>query len=190
MPKARVTAATPNYQERGQEFAVGDRAVPFAEGAANLANFAGTVVAVFPAIGMVDVEFPSGVKRYPVEDLQRFDTENHVQTPDEKHTTVPAGEGTVGVSSGPAVQASVRRVAELWVKRALYWAAADRKYKATAQECTSKAYTCPKCKAAQLRKAIYKRVEGQSEKLYGCPECLFLIKRDDIFEESVLEGGL
>ena len=45
-----------NYQQRAVEFQVGDSIVPFGVPAEK----AGRVVAVYPAIGMVDVEFPSG----------------------------------------------------------------------------------------------------------------------------------
>ena len=72
------------------------------------------------------------------------------------------------------------RVAEAWVKKALYWASSDRKYRATDDECSSGSYTCPRCKQESLRKAVYKRRGGVSEKLLGCPKCLFLIKREDI----------
>jgi hypothetical protein len=42
------------------------RVFPFHGGSADKA---GVVMQVFPAIGMVDVEFPFGSKRFPVEDL-------------------------------------------------------------------------------------------------------------------------
>lgn len=141
------------------------------------AYVSGRVVAVWDAIGMVDVEYPNGTKRHPVEELQRtLGTEA-----DAPHTeNVPAGAGTVRVPGGPAKEASTRRVAEAFVKQALYWASKDRKYKARTDEIEAGSYTCPKCKAGTLRNAVYKRAEGRSERLMGCPECLFLIKRCDI----------
>jgi hypothetical protein len=143
------------------------------------AYVSGRVVAVWDAIGMVDVEYPNGVKRHPVEDLQRTTGEEA----DAPHTeNVPGGAGTVRVPGGPPQEktASVRRVSEAFVKQALYWASKDRKYKARRDEVSAGNYTCPKCKAGTLRNAIYKRNEGKSERLMGCPECLFLIKRCDI----------
>jgi hypothetical protein len=146
---------------------------------------AGRVSAVFPAIGMVDVEFPHGSKRYGVEDLQRLDTDGVPITP--STSTVPAGPGTVSVPGGPARSASVERVARAFVKQSLYWAARDRQYRATKPEVVSGHYHCPKCKVqgieSVLKPAAYKRRDGQSEKLLGCGECLFLIKKSDILND-------
>jgi hypothetical protein len=64
MRKQSTTYA--DYQARGREFSVGMRVFPFHGGSADKA---GVVMQVFPAIGMVDVEFPFGSKRFPVEDL-------------------------------------------------------------------------------------------------------------------------
>jgi hypothetical protein len=121
---------------------------------------------------MLEVQFPAGNKRYPVEDVQRLDAEGHFAG--RESDTVPGGAGTVSVSGGPVAI----RVAQAYVKKALYWAAKDRRYRATSDEATSGTYTCPKCKEAQLRKAVYRRAEGASERLFGCPSCLFLIERD------------
>jgi hypothetical protein len=196
-----------DYQQRAAEFRVGDAVVPW--GAAP--HFAGRVVAVFPAIGMVDVEFSIGNKRYPVEDLQRIRPSQPVIGP--VTDSVPGGAGTVPVPNGPykninvvdrptpvvevgeQEEASLRqerqdrvkassdlaaRVATAFVKKAVYWNGADRKYRATTGELTSKVYYCPKCKDVPLKKAVYKRVGGQSERLFGCPSCLFLIHRRDL----------
>ena len=143
---------------------------------------------MYPAIGMVDVEFPHGNFRFPVEDLQRIDPEVVGVKPPES-SSVPGGVGTVPVSPGPppeakgsdrvAVAQMARRVAEAHVKRALYWAAKDRHYRATQSELESGTYLCPKCKTP-LKRARYKRKRGQSFSLYGCPQCMFLIKTCDI----------
>lgn len=173
-------AAGADYQALATEFAVGDITVPY--GASR--DLAGRVTAVWPAIGMVDVEFPAGVKRYPVEELVRFEEDTGFVAPP-RDGYVPGGQGTVSVPGGPVAPAFVTRVAQKYVKQALYWAAADRRYRATAQELDCGSFTCPKCKGGSLRKAIYRRVSGQSEHLYGCPTCLFLIERD-----SILRGGV
>ena len=174
-----------NYQERATEFSVGDLVVPYGHYDA----LSGRVTAVWPAIGMVDVEFVSGNKRYPVEDVVRIDEENTTVLPPTTDST-PGGQPTVSVPGGPLPQKTARegrmaqRVAEAYVKKALYWAAPDRQYRAPSSEVVSGRYTCPKCRArgieSFLRPAAYKRREGVSERLLGCPSCVFLIKKVDI----------
>lgn len=162
------TAQTVNfdYQERALEFKVGDTVAPLG---VQLVN--GKVTGVWPAIGMVDVEWPTGHKRCPVEEL--------VVVPEQARTSdPPAGDNTPG---GPAVRsASATRVAQAWVKQSIYWAAKDRQYRATQSEINSKSYTCPKCKEGTLRKTSYKRIEGKSTKLLACPSCLFMIRVKDL----------
>jgi hypothetical protein len=172
-----------DWQQRATEFSVGERVMPFGYSD----DMAGRVVAVFPAIGMVDVEFPMGNKRLPVEDLQRLD-DSGVSIPPHSGDTVPAGAGTVSVPGGPypksASGESIGRVARAFVKQSLYWGARDRKYRATKSEIESGHYGCPKCRAqgieSVMQPANYKRREGISEKLMGCGTCLFLIKKLDI----------
>jgi hypothetical protein len=171
----RRTAGSPNWQERATEFKVGDRAFPFFTDEYH----GGTVVAVWPAIGMVDVQFPQGNMRMPVEELQRGGDDPSALPPAVEHDSVPGGARTVPVSPGPHAE-SASRVARAYVKKALYWAAVDRKYRATKGELDSGSYKCPRCRQDHLKKAIYKRTEGASDRLYGCPSCLFLIKRCDI----------
>ena len=164
-----------DYQQRAKEFAVGDEVFPFMFGDE---YGTGRVVEVHDAIGFVEVEYPNGTKPYPVEELQRVRTE--VQPPAISEN-VPGGVGGPSVPGGPPLkEASIRRIAEAYVKRSLYWASRDRKYRATRGELEASNYSCPKCREAQLRKAIYKRSEGLSERLLGCPSCLFLIKSCDI----------
>jgi len=176
-----------DYQQRASEFSVGDLAFPLAGGATDESQ-AGTVVAVFPGIGQVDIEFPWGSGRYPVEDVQRV--KPLAIPPDPEHNSVPGGAGTVSVPGGPvsksAARLSIDRISQAWVKSALYWASKDRTYRGTKIELDGGKYACPKCKAGEdgnpihLRPANYKRVDGQSHRLLGCPHCLFLIKRDQI----------
>jgi hypothetical protein len=65
-------------------------------------------------------------------------------------------------------------------KTAAYWAATDRKYRATRQELDSKQLTCPKCKDTALRKTTYKMEGGQRMRLLACPQCLHLVKQTDV----------
>jgi len=179
-----------DYQQRASEFSVGDLAYPLGGGATDESQ-AGRVVAVYPGIGQVDIEFPWGSGRYPVEDVQRV-TSIVAIPPSPEHTTIPGGAGTVPVAGGPhSKQASLTldRLAHAYIKRALYWASSDRQYQATKGELDSGDYTCPKCKSGTLKPAIYKRSEGKSERLLGCPECLFLIKRSAIIGDKDYDTG-
>lgn len=188
MTRTRQATVYVDYQQRASEFSVGDLAYPLAGGATDEAQ-AGRVVAVYPGIGQVDIEFPWGSGRYPVEDVQRV-TSIVAIPPSPLNTTVPGGVGTVPVSGGPMDRrASLDRVAHAFVKQSLYWASADRHYQATKAELEAGDYTCPKCKEGTLRHAVYKRTEGKSERLLGCPNCLFLIKRCDIIGDPDYEDG-
>lgn len=179
MPKAKQ--AYVDYQRRAREFQVGNIVYPIL----GLAAQSGRVMAVWPAIGMVDVEFSTGSVRMPVEDLQRYESKDY-QPPEVGDDNIPGGAGTVSVPGGPhklphTSSDHIRdRVARAFVKKALYWASADRQYKATKAELDGGNYTCPKCGQDHLRKAIYKRRGGQSVPLLGCGMCLFLIKQEDI----------
>ena len=201
-----------DYQQRATEFSVGDKVYTLW---GESTDAKGRVVAVWPAIGMVDVEWPHGSERLPVEDLQLQAPDDRYKPPEIEHSNVPGGAGSVSVSGGPESLESVSksaksvealeeefyrwvhgpvddhdlavevfaaplRVAHAFVKKALYWASADRQYKATRAEVDSGGYTCPKCKEHGLLKTTYKRRNGQSDRLLGCPNCLFLIKREDI----------
>lgn len=168
-----------NYQERATEFAVGDVVAVYGESR----DTSGRVLAVWPAIGMADVEFPSGTKRYPVEDLQRFVDGD--ATPPHTNST-PAGNQQAQTSGGsPAPAPDISRVAREYVKNALYWAKKDRKYRGNSVEISKGKYYCPKCRSRRgeevvLKPATYKRRDGNSERLLGCPSCLFLVKKTDI----------
>lgn len=170
-------AAIVDYQQRASEFSVGDTVYPFLGGNSDLN---GTVSAVYPAIGMVDVEWPHGNERRPVEELQRYEAKDYYP-PAVGHDNVPGGAGTVSVPGGPVAPVKVAsRIADRWVKKALYWASSDRQYRATRSELDGGSVMCPKCKDQCLKPASYKRRGGKSERLLGCPQCLFLIKRCDV----------
>lgn len=144
-----------NYQNRAREFRIGDVVVPY--GLWN--SQSGRITAVYPAIGMADVEFPIGNKRVPVEALM-IQSDPDVAPP--------------FTNSAVAKTASARRVV------ALYWADKDRKYRATRSECEQKSVLCPRCPDSHMRKTTFTRAEGASEHLLGCPTCMFLIRFEDI----------
>jgi len=182
---AKTASMYVDYQQRAAEFAVGDSVSSPSAAAYHLL---GTVVAVYPAIGMVDVEWPNGAERLPVEDLQRY-VNGFPAAPSSEHDNVPGGAAKVSVPGGPKT-ASVQRVAESFVKKALYWAAPDRHYKATRIECESGQYMCPNCKVEALRDANYRRTEGASERLLACPGCLFLVLQEDVIgHPAYVEDG-
>lgn len=159
-----------NYQRRSLGFQVGDVVIPFGMNQ----SLGGRVTAVWPAIGMADVEFPNGNKRYPVEDLQILVGGNAYPP---LTNSAPVSD-MVGVSKGPSPKAVV---AAYMKKEALYWAGADRQYRMNRKESESGCACCPRCGPSYpLEKTVYKRREGTSEKLLGCRNCLFLIKEGDI----------
>ena len=187
MDHHRVAENNVNWQERAAEFAVGDIVVPFGM----FDSAAGRVTAVWPAIGMVDVEMANGNKRYPAEDLQKMDPSATSVPP--MTDSAPGEEGgTVSVSGGPYPATSVsetykikaNQVARNYVKKSIYWAERDRRYKMTRPEVDSGSATCPHCAQVPLKNAIYKRRDGSSEKLLGCPSCMFLIKDLDIVNKA------
>ncbi len=173
-----------NYQDRAKKFSVGDIVAPFGL----LESWTGKVTAVWPGIGMVDVETALGNKRYPAESLQEYIGGN--AAPPLTDST-PGGDRWVGVPTPK--KASARKVASRYEKKALfdkgaiYWAGSDRQYRMTQEESDNGCMTCPRCEGGQpLERAIYKRREGKSDKLLGCKTCLFLIKDSDILNFGVV----
>ena len=167
----RNASAFTDWQQRASEFKVGDGAFPKGE----MPESAGTVVAVYPAIGMVDVQMVDGTMRYPAEELMLV-RNGEVVTPAVENDTVPGGVGQVSVPGGPPPEGKAASAAKV----ALYWMVRDRQYHETCDECATGHYSCPKCKEPSMAKAVYKRREGASEKLWGCKNCLFLIKDLDV----------
>jgi hypothetical protein len=194
-----------NWQARGQEFEVG-QSVRLC-GAHDTDE--GRVVATWPGIGMVDVQWSHTTNRHPVEDLQIVSAgDDPFVSP--RHEDVPGGPGTLdGVSSGatqnnfiereePRVE-DVRevnkkaatdmrrmalRVAAAFVKKSLYWHARDRKYRVSREEHDTGAYHCPSrgC-SGTMRQATYKMENGCKVKLHACPSCLFMIRSADIMAD-------
>lgn len=197
-----------NWQARGQEFEVGQSVRLFGGREAD----EGRVVAVWPGIGMVDVQWPHTNNRHPVEDLQIISAgDDPFVTP--RHEDVPGGPGSQdGVSSGapqnnfiereeprvedvrevnkkaavdPVVMRRMAlRVAAAFVKKSLYWHARDRKYRVSREEHITGAYHCPSrgCDGT-MRQATYKMENGCKVKLHACPTCLFMIRSADIMAD-------
>jgi hypothetical protein len=162
-----------DWQKRARSFNPGDLVSFFGTGEAN----AGIVTSVWPGIGMVDVEFPGGNQRIPVESLQNHTQintlmQNSMQTKDLYPVSMARIAGIVS-------QEYLRE------KTALYWVAPDRKHKATRSELESGKYTCPQCKTEEgdcvpLRKKILQRDKGTNFHILVCPACTFAIQEQDI----------
>ena len=164
-----------NWQQTTTEFSRGD-IVTLLNG--NQQDV-GRVVAVWPAIGMLDVQFATGQTRKPVEEVIKTNGTNPYSPPKAEFAQIPGGAGTVSVSAGPPAKvASVGRVAAAFAKQSLYWANRDRQYRPTRSEVETGQYVCPKCKGS-MGMANYQRRDGHSERLLACHSCLFLIKPGD-----------
>lgn len=172
----------------------------------------GRVVATWPGIGCVDIQWPHTNYRHPVEDLQIINPgDDQFIAP--MHEDVPGGPGIDGMVSEGGPQSNVvegevprvelvhevegigqkvasdrqkmiTRVAQAFVKKSLYWHAVDRKYRASADEHKTGAYRCPsKGCGGQLRHATYKMEDGCCVKLHGCSRCMFMIKASDLMTD-------
>lgn len=71
------------------------------------------------------------------------------------------------------------RIQQHAAKTASYWVAQNRQYRITNEELGVMKPSCPKC-GKPMRKTTYKMTEGLRERLFACPKCLFLIKRDNL----------
>jgi len=201
------TADAGNWQARGQEFAVG-QSVRLVQGGM---TDEGRVIAVWPGIGMVDVQWPHASYRHPVEDLQiinpgedPFVAPMHEDTPGGPGSSSMVSQGApqsnvieheeprvelvqdvdTGVEAKMASEASPHRVAVAFVKRSLYWHAKDRKYRVSRDEHAQGQYRCPTrgCEH-MLRRATYKMERGAAIKLLACPSCLFMIRERDVLAD-------
>jgi hypothetical protein len=64
-------------------------------------------------------------------------------------------------------------------KTSAYWVAQGRQYRVTMNELDVKKPACPKCGKA-MRRTTYKMDKGAKARLFACPKCLFLIKRESL----------
>lgn len=68
---------------------------------------------------------------------------------------------------------------EQHARTATYWSSSGRQHRATRAEMEARNPNCPKC-GTGFRKTVYKMSEGKRSQLFACPNCMFLIKRDNI----------
>ena len=161
-----------NYQQRSYDLEVGDAVIPQYDNNSSV----GRVVALYPAIGMADVQFSYGQGRYPVEDIEKV-TESQLGASAPNFEDVPGGAGTVSVPGGPRPKtASAEKIASSYMKKALYWDQGPRIYRATRSEQEGGGYCCPKCRHSPLQLRKYK-IKGR---LLVCPACNFMIKQENV----------
>ncbi len=89
-----------DYQDRSLDYSIGDTVITLDNN-----SVVGRVTRVYPAIGMVDVEFHTGNHRIPVEDLKRVDEDDFGYAPKTDSTAggevdfKPFGDGGGGTDS-------------------------------------------------------------------------------------------
>ena len=177
-----------NYQARAHEFSVGD----IVRSVFDTADYEGRVIAVFPAIGMVDVQWSGTSYRHPVEELQIVNPgESRFVAP--KHETLPGGtkKGPVsvgitspstGIYSTPNVEPVVvvnksakkmaNRVAKAFVLKSLY----ENRF--TKVACSGGKLLCPKC-SQHMRKGTFVH-KGKSVRIAACQSCLLFKREQDL----------
>lgn len=156
-----MTWAVTRAQKRAALFQIGDEVSYHGAPQGN----SGYVVAVHPAIGMVDVDFPDRTLRMACDEIRNLSRKAYLD------------------ADGNPRTASMKVARQQ--KVALYWAAPDRKYRATKSELPSGPYLCPQCKdddgaCIRMRKTTLNRSEGVSQKIWVCPSCTFAIQDSDI----------
>lgn len=183
-------------------FSVGDQVEILAPSSMGV----GTVIAVWPAIEMLDVRFLWGDERVAMKEVLQVDPANllYGDFPVDTGEMVMVSEGgrrrasrhAKAISTMARQHASntsprshhgerirVTRIASSYLaKTALYWAAEDRKYRCNRSEYEEGSYTCPR-DGYPLQRTIYKREGGKSLRLLACKKCLFLIKESDILSD-------
>lgn len=178
--RSKKKADAINYQARAHEFHVGDIVRTFLDSA----DSEGRVIAVFPAIGMADIQWSSTSFRHPVEDLQIVNPgEARFVAP--KHETLPGGTKKGPVSEGvgspsteiyttPNVEPVVvvnkniaGKVAKAYVIKSLYQ---------NREACSGS--VCPKCRKA-LRKGSFNHL-GKTTRIAACADCLFFVRERDL----------
>ena len=123
-------------------------------------DYQGRVLAVYPKLNQLDVEWPLGVNREAAEDLLIVN-ESEIWTKPHR--------------------SSLERVASRY-KESLYWNEKGRKYRKSKEEMDANDMRCPKCKAFGMKKTRYKHMAD----LYGCPSCMFLVKQEDIYDGDIM----
>lgn len=194
-------------QEHALRIEEGDSVHILNERSGKPSKWIGLVTAVVDSIGMVDVETPFGNQRYraevvlPAEGAPNY-TDTSYESYDNRESKIAAR--YVDRLSEGAAQTAVRVLeatgdpvrtydilfreasgrlsdheARTAVRIAMYWKERGRQYIPTQQEEEEGIYHCPKCKE-ELVKANYKK----HTRLLACPECMFLIRPEDIVDRS------
>lgn len=123
----------------------------------------GRLLGVYPATGMVDIQWPHGIQRVSAEEIQLVSRD---------------ARPTLEEEAGP-VQKVVPIQRQAGAKTAIYWAAPDRKYRASGSERSSGRFGCPKC-GKKLVGATHRKQGGQAMRILACWKCQFLVDPCDI----------
>ena len=78
-----------------------------------------------------------------------------------------------------ASNAMEMRIQAFAQRSAAYWVALNRQFRVTQDEAVQRKPSCPKC-GQTMRKTTYKMEKGARARLFACPKCLFLLKRDNL----------
>lgn len=164
----------PDLRDATRRFRVGDLVTPLW---ARSGNFTGVVRAVHPALWRVDVDWGIWLERI---------------SPDEIRLANQIQNGPVQTAVSPSSAASEARMIvgrlcrrEL-SRRGIYWAAPDRKYRATRGEVDGGSYGCPRCGEGLVRATVRKR-DGRHEKILACWGCEFLVDPADVLNDPAAQ---
>jgi len=163
-------------------------------------DYYGTVLAVYPKLNALDVEWPLGTYREFPEDLLVINPREAWAEPHTIQSSLSKiaskydqriahlndivfaqykkDESNISIKIKDLLGSKVasNEIDNAIEKVSLYWNEKGRKYRKSQEELDG-TYKCPKCGNLGMKKTRYKHMVN----LYGCPKCLFLIKEDDIY---------
>lgn len=159
-------------------FRVGDLVSPLW---ARSGNFTGVVVGVYPALWCVEVDWGLWREKISADELRPA---NKTQNPPIQTGASPSGAATElrKIATRVADRAFARLSPHLQQRSALYWAAPDRKYRATRGEVGEGCYSCPRC-GKKLRRVTIRTKDRAHQKILACWGCEFLVDPTDILND-------
>lgn len=164
----------PDLRDATRRFRVGDLVTPLW---ARSGTFVGVVIGVYPALWRVDVDWGIWREKISPDELRPAST---VQRPPIQTAVSPSGAAT------DARKIASRVAAHALKRRGLYWAAPDRKYRATRSEVEAGRYGCPRC-GEDLCKATVRKRDGEHEKILACWGCEFLVDPADVVNDPAAQ---
>lgn len=167
-PRSAVGPDGPDLRDATRRFRVGDLVSPLWS---RSGNFTGIVRAVYPALWRVDVDWGIWLERI---------------SPDEIRLANLTQQAPAQTAVSPSSEASKARVIVGGQRSGIYWAAPDRKYRATRGEVEAGLYGCPRCGTGLSRATVRKR-DGLHEKILACWDCQFLVDPADVVNDPAAE---